>query len=106
MSARAEREGQRAPTFLAQNFLDFLVLYGSYGGDIHPEDDESDDEIGDMEVEPLLARSATLTGTASPKKAFFLIMKAFVGTGVLFLPKVLRPSLIDRLSLMEGYYCL
>jgi proton-coupled amino acid transporter len=93
ISTRAERQGQRAPTFLAQNFLDFLVLYGSYGGDIHPEDDDSsDDEIGDLEVEnqPLLPRAASvsrLTGTASPRKAFFLIMKAFVGTGVLFLPK-------------------
>ena len=72
--------------------MDFLILYGSYGGDIHPEDDDSDDEIGDLEVErrPLLPRSgsANLTGTAGPKKAFFMIMKAFVGTGVLFLPKV------------------
>jgi hypothetical protein len=34
---------------LTSNFIDFLVLYGFYGGDVYPSDDE------DEEYEPLPA---------------------------------------------------
>ncbi|KAJ3075017.1 neutral amino acid transporter [Podochytrium sp. JEL0797] len=146
ISERAEREGKNV-TFLTRNFIDFLALYGFYGGDVVPEDEDDDEEDeggepGDEEWSnvvgvdnlngfqqlpgiviqrptpirhlhdfdsstasnsahphvsertPLIRRQSTRAITeatnvkgTSPKKAFFMLMKAFVGTGVLFLPK-------------------
>ncbi|KND00671.1 uncharacterized protein SPPG_03794 [Spizellomyces punctatus DAOM BR117] len=98
--AQAERQGKPPPNALTRNFLDFLALYGFYGGDVYPEDVDEDDEPGLMEPdveeeagenEPLIQRSRTPSIAAvhgtSAKKAFFMVLKAFVGTGVLFLPK-------------------
>jgi proton-coupled amino acid transporter len=99
ITRRNERQGRNPPNFMTKNFMDFLVLYGFYGGDITPEDDDSDlddnDNDGDEleasveENRPLLNHQQSrrsLTGT-SESKAFFMLLKAFVGTGVLFLPK-------------------
>ncbi|KAI9094428.1 transmembrane amino acid transporter protein-domain-containing protein [Phlyctochytrium arcticum] len=96
---QAEQEGKSFSNAITRNFLDFLALYGFYGGDVYPEDlDESGDDLLEPDVEqdmgeeqPLVPRSrppsvATIQGT-SEKKAFFMVLKAFVGTGVLFLPK-------------------
>lgn len=141
--AQASRQGRPPPNFLTKSFIDFLALYGFYGGDVVPEED--DDEDGDVpddnrtlasdssgesgggesatnhdsseapnsppisasnnqsscpppaeEYTPLLSSSNIInnptTNTSSQQgtsagKAFFLLMKAFVGTGVLFLPK-------------------
>jgi proton-coupled amino acid transporter len=110
VSRKAEQEG-RSPNIFTRNFIDFLALYGFYGGDVYPEDEDEDedgeylpgqgpsgiaggDEEAPDETTPLVpggqrgrTQSATpVTGT-SAKKAFFMLMKAFVGTGVLFLPK-------------------
>ncbi|KAJ3210417.1 neutral amino acid transporter, partial [Clydaea vesicula] len=89
---RAQREGQKPPNFLSANFIDFLVLYGFYGGDIEPEySDESEDEVFlDRENQPLISstrRSSVEIKGTSPGKAFFMVIKAFIGTGVLFLPR-------------------
>ncbi|KAI8854095.1 transmembrane amino acid transporter protein-domain-containing protein [Chytridium lagenaria] len=106
----------RQANIITRNFIDFLLIYGYYGGDVLPEeyyeDDEDDEEriaaggvpgdgeernreaSGNDETAPLLnGQRAARPGTATPvhgtsaKKAFFMLMKAFVGTGVLFLPK-------------------
>ncbi|KAI9344907.1 transmembrane amino acid transporter protein-domain-containing protein [Obelidium mucronatum] len=160
LQEQAERDGRRPVTFLTRNFIDFLALYGFYGGDVVPdeleedgdgdadedEDDEQQDEIfgpgviatpdgliigvnnvnagaslahqhdvsnsyeshpRDIESSasvseraPLLRSQSQRSGTmargvaeasnvkgTSAKKAFFMLMKSFVGTGVLFLPK-------------------
>lgn len=110
--AKAENEGKSPPNMITSNFIDFLALYGFYGGDVYPSSDEEEEEgedvfpplgpsgsgvgdSGDIETPgdstPLLGRSRTpsvspIQGT-SEKKAFFMLLKAFVGTGVLFLPK-------------------
>ncbi|KAJ1551318.1 neutral amino acid transporter, partial [Nowakowskiella sp. JEL0078] len=91
---------QRAP-FLTNNFIDFLLLYGFYGGDVIPndEDDQAQSLLSDStdpgEHTPLYhphtptprpPSIASVTGT-SASKAYFMLLKAFVGTGVLFLPK-------------------
>ncbi|KAJ3082542.1 neutral amino acid transporter, partial [Quaeritorhiza haematococci] len=134
MQHRAERQGLPPPNFITSNFIDFLALYGFYGGDVYPSDDEDygdesgsesdeeayisgsgvgvgaggsggDDDRNDRpgmppsESTPLVhhhhhhhrrrppsVHSSGVRGT-SAKKAFFMLMKAFVGTGVLFLPK-------------------
>ncbi|ODV85066.1 hypothetical protein CANARDRAFT_199552 [[Candida] arabinofermentans NRRL YB-2248] len=90
------------PTFITRNFLEFLSIYGHFAGeDLEDEDylacdyvDDSTRSSSDEESAPLLSsplrRSATHPehkGTASTMKAFFLLMKSFVGTGVLFLPR-------------------
>ncbi|KAJ3258800.1 neutral amino acid transporter [Chytriomyces hyalinus] len=143
ISNRRERAGKPV-TFLTRNFIDFLALYGFYGGDIVPEENDDDsrtnitddeaveeisrvgrpgsarresihraigssypDRIEATESTPLmphggyannnngsigsvrasgLAPSPNVKGT-SAQKAFFMLIKSFVGTGVLFLPK-------------------
>ncbi|KAI8923811.1 transmembrane amino acid transporter protein-domain-containing protein [Entophlyctis helioformis] len=112
VAAKARREGKHPPHFITRNFIDFLALYGFYGGDVYPSDDEDEDGEADLDEDdgsgnhddallsenaPLLGRSGSngglggghgpnVTGT-SESKAFFMLLKAFVGTGVLFLPK-------------------
>ncbi|KAJ3368014.1 neutral amino acid transporter [Kappamyces sp. JEL0680] len=115
LTNKAKREGKKPPNFLTVNFIDFLVLYGFYGGDVYPSDDEDEDEFDilpsalpvaglsrrpNMDTEdegenaPLLQRQSSGTVAHGPSvegtsesKAFFMLVKAFVGTGVLFLPK-------------------
>ncbi|KAJ3190391.1 neutral amino acid transporter [Gaertneriomyces sp. JEL0708] len=93
---QAAREGKALPNALTRSFLDFLALYGSYGGDVFPEDDDEYDEGDeeDGEFQPLIrprppSRTPSVQSVhgTSAKKAFFMVLKAFVGTGVLFLPK-------------------
>jgi proton-coupled amino acid transporter len=111
LSLRAERQGKKPPNFLTKNFMDFLILYGFYGGDIYPSEDEydSDEEFEPTDPErfneasPLLHRQhsmQSIQGT-SEAKAFFMLLKAFVGTGVLFLPKAfLNGGIIFSVVLM------
>jgi proton-coupled amino acid transporter len=97
---------------VTRNFIEFLELYGSFAGeDLNDSDDEDaiiDDEDEEIaraaeaeaadsatsnERRPLLghkpstrslaprAANATLSGT------FFTLLKAFIGTGIMFLPK-------------------
>jgi proton-coupled amino acid transporter len=93
------------------------VLYGFYGGDVYPSDDEDEDQEdlpsqrtandieANNETSPLLQRQASNTITpvkgTSEAKAFFMLLKAFVGTGVLFLPKAfVNGGLIFSIVLM------
>ena len=104
IQTRSRQQGRKEPNFLTRNFLDFLVLYGHYGGDVYPSDDESDySDDGEMDqliieadestalLRNRLHRTNSTTIPAvhhtSEPKAFFMLLKAFVGTGVLFLPK-------------------
>lgn len=80
------------PNLLTRNFVEFLSIYGHFAG----EELEDDDDVAchyqaynpyeHGEESPLL-HSINLSGTATDTKAYFLLVKAFVGTGVLFLPK-------------------
>ncbi|EPE33482.1 hypothetical protein GLAREA_06495 [Glarea lozoyensis ATCC 20868] len=99
---------QRTP--VTRNFVQFLDLYGSFAGeDLADSDDdetaiddeEEDVEGGDQDDEPaderrpLLARrrtsrAANKQGDANITRAFFLLLKSFIGTGVLFLPKAFK----------------
>ncbi|KAJ9085204.1 hypothetical protein DSO57_1016189 [Entomophthora muscae] len=109
---RAIDEGRSPPNFLTRNFIDFLALYGHFAGEDYPsdEDDEQDEasaaeensyngsrrrfqrdiENLDDESTPLIIlqkAKPTSAATASTQKCFFLLMKSFIGTGVLFLPR-------------------
>lgn len=108
----AARQGREPPHWMTRTFVDFLALYGHFGGedlsddegeeDLEEEDGylesglrrrrrRSEDDGGDDDNEesPLIrrARANAVQGTATPTKAVFLLLKSFVGTGVMFLPK-------------------
>ena len=76
---------------MTRTFVDFLALYGHFGGEdlSEEEEEEADEEHGPEEEQPLIGRPPhnVVQGTATPAKAVFLLLKSFVGTGVMFLPK-------------------
>ncbi|KIX03558.1 uncharacterized protein Z518_07111 [Rhinocladiella mackenziei CBS 650.93] len=84
---------------ITKNFVEFLSLYGSFAGeDLQDSEDESaledlEDEEGRpaTETRPLLgpgrSRAGVKKGDASMSKTFFTLLKAFIGTGIMFLPK-------------------
>ena len=89
--------GSRTP--ITRNFIEFLDLYGSFAGeDLADSDEEAiDDEEEDErppERRPLLPRRRSSHGaryaTASTSKTFFTLLKAFIGTGIMFLPRAFR----------------
>ncbi|WYZ33904.1 hypothetical protein EsH8_I_000180 [Colletotrichum jinshuiense] len=89
---------------ITRNFVEFLDFYGSFAGeDLADSDDEaimSDDEEeaqggAPTETRPLLGRRrssrfARKAGDASTTKTFFTTLKAFIGTGIMFLPKAFK----------------
>ena len=121
----------------SSSFLEFLSIYGHFAGEELEEDDEAlgpdeyfssgedtDDYDSDEEREPM-EDSALLTpsrrrrrrkvrggsGQNSPTNAALLLLKSFVGTGVLFLPRAYLNGgmLFSNLVLMGvailSYYC-
>ncbi|KAL9072384.1 MAG: hypothetical protein Q9157_005107 [Trypethelium eluteriae] len=109
-------EVRTRPQFVANNFLEFLSLYGHFAGEELTEDDEalrpdeyfSSDAYDDTETDgagdggerEYGEDSALLTpgkrkrrrkerpvGNVSPGGAAMMLLKSFVGTGVLFLPR-------------------
>ncbi|KAG9199745.1 hypothetical protein G6514_007970 [Epicoccum nigrum] len=84
---------------VTRNFISFLELYGNFAGeDLEESDDETaieDDEEEQGERRPLLGRRQSSKrlrqqGDASNMKSFFTLLKAFVGTGIMFLPKAFK----------------
>ncbi|MCJ1279195.1 hypothetical protein MMC21_007019 [Puttea exsequens] len=90
---------------VTRNFVSFLDLYGSFAGEDLAEtesEDASGLESGEDEAEeqpterrPLLgrrqsSRRPTMRGDATTVKTFFTLLKAFIGTGIMFLPKAFR----------------
>ncbi|KAJ1664852.1 hypothetical protein IW140_003921 [Coemansia sp. RSA 1813] len=90
LQERATRQG-RTPNILTTNFVDFIGLYGHFAGGDYPSDEDEDEEAGldvdEREVRKARAAARDIKATATPQKAFFLLVKAFVGTGVLVLPR-------------------
>ena len=85
---------------VTRDFVSFLDLYGSFAGeDLDESEDESvvsvmedEAEAQALETRPLLgkrilSRREARTGNAGTTKSFFTLLKAFVGTGIMFLPK-------------------
>ena len=87
---------------ITSNFVSFLDLYGSFAGEdlvesedeCAIEDEEQFTDEQDGERRPLLgsrrSSRALKQGDATVTKTFFLLMKSFIGTGVLFLPKAFK----------------
>ena len=101
----ARRKQMKGPLVIAKSFVDFLDLYGSFAGedldDTDSEDesaiDDGNDEETSGERQPLIrrptlrkrmsSRRLAREGDASTFKTFFTLIKAFIGTGIMFLPK-------------------
>lgn len=100
------QQNKAPPNFLTRNFMEFLTIYGHFAGENFDDDDEDDDSglasFEDVFDEELLLlherrmhssqrtsskKAAPPKGTASELKTFFLLFKALVGSGVLFLPR-------------------
>jgi solute carrier family 36 (proton-coupled amino acid transporter) len=81
---------------ITRDFISFLDLYGQFAGeDLAESDDEAvEDEEEPTERRPLLGRRRSSRvrpqGDASNVKSFFTLLKAFVGTGIMFLPKAFK----------------
>ncbi|CAO3624842.1 unnamed protein product [Mucor fragilis] len=130
VAKNAARQG-RDTHWMTRTFVDFLALYGHFGGedlsdDEGEEDDDdlaeddylesgmrrrrrrrrSDDDEGEDNEESALIRRAqanAVQGTATPAKAVFLLLKSFVGTGVMFLPKAFyNGGLLFSTGLLSG----
>ncbi|KAF9414512.1 neutral amino acid transporter [Podila epigama] len=107
MIMKAEAHGRQANVF-TKSFIDFLAMYGHFAGeDLDDEEggdferavyDEEEGDGGDgnetpsrNENTPLIPKSMqTPQGDATPAKAVFLLLKSFVGTGIMFLPKAFQ----------------
>ncbi|KAL3480526.1 transmembrane amino acid transporter protein-domain-containing protein [Aspergillus californicus] len=93
------QQGQDLPV-LRRSFLEYLDIYGHFAGeDLEESEDEESvqgEEQQDLERRPLLPsrkhqRSRSFRpGDASNVKTFFTLLKAFIGTGIIFLPKAFR----------------
>lgn len=88
---------------VTRDFVSFLDLYSNFAGeDLEESEDESALDSADDEAEaqatetrPLLARRKSSQrverrGEATTLKSFFTLLKAFIGTGIMFLPKAFR----------------
>ncbi|CAI6324291.1 unnamed protein product [Periconia digitata] len=86
---------------VTRNFVSFLSLYGNFAGeDLEESDDEGETEDEEAaeepnEQRPLLGRRKSSKrlrhqGQASNVQSFFTLLKAFVGTGIMFLPKAFK----------------
>jgi proton-coupled amino acid transporter len=129
---------RRQPKLLTNNFIEFLTIYGHFAGEELEEDDEvlgpgeyfsseadGEGDRGDDEDREPMEDSALLTPglrkrrrkerktekLSNPTDAFFLLLKSFVGTGVLFLPKaylnggMLFSNLVLVFVAALSYYC-
>ena len=102
------RRLSRAAVPVTRNFIGFLELYGDFAGEDLADTDDDESAIDDSEREPLnddrerpnerrpllgkrkSTRRLKQQGDATTTKTFFTLLKAFVGTGILFLPKAFR----------------
>ncbi|KAK1539525.1 transmembrane amino acid transporter [Colletotrichum costaricense] len=136
---RGEASEAPQPRLLTSSFLEFLSIYGHFAGeeleeddealrpgeyfssgeDMYESDDESDDDREPMEDSALLTPSRHRrrrkqrggSGKNSPMSAALLLLKSFVGTGVLFLPRAyLNGGMVFSNAVLLGvaalsYYC-
>ncbi|ODV95637.1 hypothetical protein PACTADRAFT_28339, partial [Pachysolen tannophilus NRRL Y-2460] len=108
------------PNFFTSNFIEFLTLYGHFAGEDLRDDEESnfpqssDTENYSTEQEDDTdnnSQFSDLENNASTFKTFLLLLKAFIGTGVLFLPKsfsnggLIFSNLMLLVFSLLSYYC-
>lgn len=85
--------------FLTRNFLEFLYVYGHFAGesfedDFLPEGGQYSKNLGERSplmleegrTVPMGTSLESVRGNTPTTTAFFLLLKSFIGTGILFLP--------------------
>ncbi|KAF1809322.1 hypothetical protein P152DRAFT_160540 [Eremomyces bilateralis CBS 781.70] len=87
-------------TQITKSFVSFLELFGSFAGEDLAESEEEyaiedEEAVEEGETRPLLgrrklSRRVSRVGDAGMVKSFFTLLKAFIGTGILFLPKAFK----------------
>ncbi|KAL9009658.1 MAG: hypothetical protein Q9173_005339 [Seirophora scorigena] len=87
---------------VTRDFVSFLALYGNFAGeDLAESEDaslattEDEEDVPATETRPLLGRRKSSRrpippGNAGTTKSFFTLLKAFIGTGIMFLPKAFK----------------
>ena len=126
----------RQPKMLTNNFIEFLTIYGHFAGEELEEDDEvlepdeyfsefaAEDEGSEGEREAMEDSALLTPGRRKRKRkdrhvkgnngsmgAALLLLKSFVGTGVLFLPKaylnggMMFSNLVLLFVATLSYYC-
>ncbi|KAI4141340.1 MAG: hypothetical protein LQ341_003539 [Variospora aurantia] len=87
---------------VTRDFVSFLALYGNFAGedlaeseDVSVTTTEDEEDAPATETRPLLgrrksSRRPTPPGNAGTTKSFFTLLKAFIGTGIMFLPKAFK----------------
>ncbi|KAG0659346.1 neutral amino acid transporter [Monosporozyma unispora] len=120
------------PNFITRNFIEFLTLYPHFAGEdlseSEEEEEEEEEEIQTGDLEEAIeseTESTTLLPAAQTRakerastkhktstvKAVLLLLKSFVGTGVLFLPKAFHnggwgfSSVCLLFCAILSYYC-
>ncbi|XXG99779.1 hypothetical protein Hte_006120 [Hypoxylon texense] len=137
-AGEAVSRGRRDPQLFTNSFLEFLSIYGHFAGEELEEDDEvlqpgeyfssgeSEDDYYDSEEEREPMEDSTLltpskrkrrrkvrggSGNNTPFNAALLLLKSFVGTGVLFLPRayfnggMMFSNLVLLFVAALSYYC-
>ncbi|KAI2621664.1 transmembrane amino acid transporter protein-domain-containing protein [Hypoxylon sp. NC1633] len=136
-AGESSSRGRRDPQLFTSSFLEFLSIYGHFAGEELEEDDEvlrpgeyfssgessdfydSDEDREPMEDSTLLTPSKRKrrrkirggSGNNTPFNAALLLLKSFVGTGVLFLPRayfnggMLFSNLVLLFVAALSYYC-
>lgn len=127
LSAKAQAQAEPVPpTFLTRNFIEFLSIYGHFAGEELEEEEEEEhqDRYSENAIEgeeqpdentallgPSHKAKKVPAGKATATKAVLLLLKSFVGTGVLFLPKayynggILFSSLVLIFVSLLSYWC-
>ncbi|CDO95432.1 unnamed protein product [Kluyveromyces dobzhanskii CBS 2104] len=105
--------------FLTRNFLEFLYVYGHFAGEEFDDDFAVDDDGVEFDESgmPLLGsrrggrlgrkKSAIATPSqvkTSTSKAFLLMLKSFIGTGILFLPSAFSNGGLTFSVLMLSFF--
>ncbi|CAH6719504.1 vacuolar amino acid transporter 4 [[Candida] jaroonii] len=87
-------KNQKPPKFLTNNLIEFLNIYSNFAGEEFDDSDtesfvgsSADSAIASVDEESLLLPDNTPKPPPSNIKTYFLVFKALVGSGILFLPK-------------------
>lgn len=104
--------------FLTKNFMEFLYIYGHFAGEDFEDDFFAMSSNGSVAIDedsPLLEtqnlKEYQAKGTTSTMKAFLIMLKSFIGTGIIFLPKgFANGGLFFSLGMLSvfgvySYYC-
>ncbi|TQS36397.1 hypothetical protein Golomagni_03155 [Golovinomyces magnicellulatus] len=134
--ADPEERNRNPNRILTSNFIEFLTIYGHFAGEELDEEDEvdksgrffssqsyadRDDEDSDENDEPIEGRALISSsrkrkerisqGRNSLTGATLLLLKSFIGTGVLFLPKaylnggMMFSNIVLIVVAVLSYYC-